>query len=205
MVYDQPNYESFISKLEQVQYNAALAMTGAIKCTSRSKLYNELGLESLESRRRLRRLCFLHKIISNGPPAYLYKLIPTKSNQYITRNVNDIATCQCRADAFKFSFFSWTITGWNKIDIKIQNSPYSVFRNYLVNEIRPKPSPLYNIHNPSEIKLLTRLRLGLNHLNKHKFNHNFDGCVNPFCTSSLEPESTSHFFLQFQCNTINII
>ena len=31
IVYDRPNNESFISKLEQVQYNAALAITGAIK------------------------------------------------------------------------------------------------------------------------------------------------------------------------------
>ena len=36
--------KSFISKLEQVPYNAALAITGAIKCASHSKLYNELGL-----------------------------------------------------------------------------------------------------------------------------------------------------------------
>ena len=50
----RPNNESFISKLEQVQYNAAFAITGAIKCASRRELYNELGLESLESRRRLR-------------------------------------------------------------------------------------------------------------------------------------------------------
>ena len=60
---DRPNNESFISKLGQVQYNVALAITGAIKCTSCSKLYNELGLESLEFRRRLRHLCFLHKIM----------------------------------------------------------------------------------------------------------------------------------------------
>ena len=38
--------------------------SGAIKCTSPS-------LESLESRRRLRCLCVLHKIISNELPAYL--------------------------------------------------------------------------------------------------------------------------------------
>ena len=57
------------------KYNAALEITGAIKCASRSKLYNELGLESLESRRRLRHLCFHHKVISNRLPAYLYKLI----------------------------------------------------------------------------------------------------------------------------------
>ena len=158
----------------------------------------------MESRRRLRHLCFLHKICSNGLHVYLYKLIPKKSHQYITtRNVNDITSYQCRTDAFKFSFFPWTITEWNKIDIKIQNSPYSVFTNYLLEEIRPKPSPLFNIHNPSEIKLLTRLRLGLSHLNEYKFNHNFNDCVNPFCTCSLEPASTPHFFLH--CHHYNTI
>ena len=29
-------------------------------------------------------------------------------------------------DAFKFSFFPWSFSEWNKIDIKIRNSPYSV-------------------------------------------------------------------------------
>ena len=182
IVYGLPNNESFISKLEKVQHNAALTITGATKCASRRGLYNELGLESLESRRRPRHICFLHKVISNGLPAYLYKLISKKSHQYITRNRNIIATYQCRTDIFKFSIFPWNITEWNKIDIKIRNSPYSVFRNYLLSEIRPKHSPLYNFHNPSGIKLLTRLRSGLSHLNELKFNHYFDDCVNPFST-----------------------
>ena len=30
VIYDQPNNESFYSKIEQIQYNAALAITGAI-------------------------------------------------------------------------------------------------------------------------------------------------------------------------------
>ena len=68
-------------------------------------------------------LCFLHKAISNGLPAYLYELIPTKSHQYITRNVNDIATYQCGTDAFKFSFFPWTITELNKIILKLKIRP----------------------------------------------------------------------------------
>ena len=121
--FDRPNNELFISKLEQVQYNAALAITGAIKCTLHSKPYKGLGPESLKSRRGLRRLCVLHKIISNELPTYLYKFIPKKSHQYITRNVNDIANYQCRIDLFKLSFFPWTITEWNEIDIKIRNSP----------------------------------------------------------------------------------
>ena len=44
ILYDNPNNENFQSKLEKVQYRAYLAITGAIKGTSREKLYNEFGL-----------------------------------------------------------------------------------------------------------------------------------------------------------------
>ena len=40
-----------MEKLESVQHSAALAVTGAWKGTSREKLYNELGWESLNLRR----------------------------------------------------------------------------------------------------------------------------------------------------------
>ena len=46
--YDQPSNESFCNKLEIAQYNAALAITGLIQETSRVKLHQELGLESLK-------------------------------------------------------------------------------------------------------------------------------------------------------------
>ena len=67
----------------------------------------------------------------------------------------------------------------------------------------PLPNLVYDIHNPLGLCLLTRLRLGLSHLNEHKFNHNFKNCVNPLCTCSLEIESASHFFLH--CDHYNNI
>ena len=60
ILYDQPNNKSFSQKIETVQYNAALAITGAIKGTSQIKVYNELGLESLEFRRWFRKLFALY-------------------------------------------------------------------------------------------------------------------------------------------------
>ena len=51
IIYDQPNNESFRQKLESYQYNAALAITGAIRGTSETKIYKELGLESVKFRR----------------------------------------------------------------------------------------------------------------------------------------------------------
>ena len=51
IIYNQPNNEQFCNMIERVQYNAALAITGAIKGTSQQKIYNELGFESLRFRR----------------------------------------------------------------------------------------------------------------------------------------------------------
>ena len=47
MIYDKTFNESLKRKIEMVQYNAALIITGAFKETSRDKIYQELGLESL--------------------------------------------------------------------------------------------------------------------------------------------------------------
>ena len=44
-------------------------------------------------------------------------------------------------------------------------------------------------------KLLTRLILGLSHLNEHRFDHNFQSRINPLCSCSLAIESTTHFRL----------
>ena len=76
--------ETFCSKLESVQFNAALAITGAIHGTSQTKLYVELGLESLKARRWFRRWCYFYKFESYGLPPYLFQLIPQKSHSYNT-------------------------------------------------------------------------------------------------------------------------
>ena len=47
--YDQPKNESFCQKLESYQYNAALDITGAIRDTSQTKIYKQMGLESLKN------------------------------------------------------------------------------------------------------------------------------------------------------------
>ena len=51
------------------------------------------------------------------------------------------------------------------------------------------------MHNPHGIKLLTRLRVGLSHLREHKFRHNFQDSLDPFCNCGRHIETTIHFFL----------
>ena len=128
-----------------------------------------------------------------GLPGYVFKLIPFDTHSYNTRI--SVALHHCRTDTFKHSFFPWTIGEWNKLDLQCRKCTYNVFRNHLLKSIWPLSSPIYNIHDPLGIRLLTRLRLWHNHLNEHRFSHNFDNCINPLCTCILEIESTTHFFL----------
>ena len=62
--------------IETVQYNAALAITAAIRGTSHDKLYQELGFESLHHRQWFMKLLFYYKIWHNMCPLYLIELLP---------------------------------------------------------------------------------------------------------------------------------
>ena len=48
---------------------------------------------------------------------------------------------------------------------------------------------------PHGIKRLTRLRVGLTHLREHKFRHNFQDFLDPFCNYGQHIKTTIHFFL----------
>ena len=55
---------------------------------------------------------------------------------------------------------------------------------------------------------MARLRLGLSRLIEHKFNHNFQNCINPLCSYAMDIESTSHFFIHcplFDDKTITLL
>ena len=64
VTFDHSNNSNLSNKNENVQYNATLAVTGAIRETSKEKLYDKLRLEPLRNRSQLRRMSYLYKIIS---------------------------------------------------------------------------------------------------------------------------------------------
>ena len=128
-------------------------------------------------------------------PSYLYELILKSNPNYSTQNFDHIDPYYCRTDIFKYSFFPHTILEWNKLDanLKIAKS-YMCFRNSLLKTGRPVQNSIFKVFNTLGIKFLTRLRLSLS-LNENNFKYNFQNCLNPLCSCSLEVESTIHFFL----------
>ena len=74
IIYDQTENESFYEKLDSVHYKAALAITSAMQGTSHEKVYQELGLGSIKSRRWYKRQTCMFKIV------ILINLIPNRNN-----------------------------------------------------------------------------------------------------------------------------
>ena len=207
IIYDNPFNESFNEKIEKVQYNAALVITGAIKGTSRERLYQELGLESLRDRRWYHKLLFFYKILNDLSPSYLRSYIDYSAGNYFftrTRSAtnNIIKPYLTRTESFKSTFFPYCINEWNKLNKNIKNAEsINKFKSLILGFIKVKENSIFGIHDPVGIKLLTRLRLNFSHLNEHKFRHNFRETLNPFCKCGGETETTSHFFLRCHLHT----
>ena len=166
IIYDKPNNMNICNKI--LRFNAALAITGAIRGSSKEKLYQELGFEYFSSRRWLRKLCLFYEIVVKKSPNYLYNYVSTVNQSYQTRSSDKFLHMCCRTKYFANSFFRYTIKEWNNLSLEIRKSvSYEVFKNSLLKFIRPSPNSLFNVSDSPGIKILTRLRLGLSHLREH--------------------------------------
>ena len=105
-------------------------------------------------------------------------MVPKCETNTRTRN-NSIPSFNCRTNCFRYSFFPSTLND-------------CFFSFY---PIRPVQTNIYNDFDPKGLTFLTRLRLGLSHLNERRFWHSFQDCLNPLCSCSLEIEGTSRYLL----------
>ena len=77
--------------------------------------------------------------------------------------------------------------GLFNLDLHIRKcKSISIFKSNILKFIRPKPNDIYYCHNPKGIRLLTRLRLGLSHLCKHKFKHSFQDYLILFASAVMK-------------------
>ena len=100
IIYDQAYTASFHQKIESVQYNSALAITGAIRGTSKEKLYDELVWKPLEKRSWYRKLYCFFKILKNQSSKYVFNIIPISVRPCNTRNANNIPQFKIKHNFF---------------------------------------------------------------------------------------------------------
>ena len=190
---------NLMEKIEFVQYSAALAVTGAWRGTSREKIYEEHGWESLSSRRRSRRMTLFYKIMNNLTPLYNKEPIPPLHQlPYSLRSQDVIGRLGARTEKFQSSFYPNCISEWNMLDPEIRNVPsIAIFKSKLLSIIRPPAKSFFGIHDPIGLSYLSQIRVGLSKLNFHKFKHNFKDTINPMCPANDGIEDTEHFLLLY--------
>ena len=153
---------SFMTKCSVNRFikNLNLFNTMPRQLCNTEKFYQELGLESLQNRHKLRRLCLFYLFYHT--PSYLHNLNPKNfQTSYSLGTTNDISLFRVKHGFFK-SFSSHSrIIEQNNLDYHLCNAPsINVFKQNILKFICLGPDKVYNVHNPTGLKLLTRLRLG---------------------------------------------
>ena len=192
-----PSLTVQMEKVERIQYQAALAITGTWQGSNRNKLYEELGWESLSDRRTCRRILQIHKIENNKTPKYLKEKLPL---HLLKPNVNVFTfyKAHTRTNRYMKSFFPDSISLWNIFINHFNTMPsFDKFKTYITSFFRPKTKSTFGIHDPLGIHYLYQLRVGLSPLRSHKKNHNFMDSPSDKCHCNGGIEDTNHFL--FEC------
>ena len=111
----------FKTFLGMIQCNAALAITGAIRGSSK-KLQLQLGSESFQGRCWFRKLCQFYKILKKKSPWYIFNIIPNKLRVHNTRYCDNIPLLKIKHNYSRSSFSPSSIIGWNKLSWEVRNS-----------------------------------------------------------------------------------
>ena len=113
----------------------------------------------------------------------------------MTRHKNSVSLFNVKHDSFKNSFLPSTVMEWNKLDSNIRNSEsLALFKKRILSFIRPFANSTFHCQNLKGLKLITRLRIGLSHLQFHKFKHSFQDTLNSICNCGTV-ETTVHYLL----------
>ena len=176
-----------MEKLERVQYQAALAVTGEWHSSNCAKLNEELGWGTLSDRCLCRRVLQIHKIMNNKTSSYLKDKLPPKHRPFL---VNVFRRIKCRTDRYMNSFLPPAITSWNIFIPHFDDFP-SV--DSIFSLLRPKNKCFFRIHDPLCIRYLFQSRLCLSPFRSHKFHHNFIDTPSDICYCNQNIEDTRHF------------
>ena len=108
-------------KLEQVQHSVALAVTGTWRGTSRQKLYEELGWETLYHRRWYRRLAHFFCLRRSKSPEYLFNEIPQERQlAYNLRNSSAYEQPAARTVRFSNAYFRNTCSNGIHLTVRLR-------------------------------------------------------------------------------------
>ena len=160
------NLNYLMNTLERMQYKAALAVSGTWQGTNLSKIYDELGWESLTNRRWARRLIQFYKIQNDLTSTYLKDPVSSVRNPRDTPRSGAVRNeIKCKTNSYRNSFYPNSIRCWNKLFPECRSSTsLASFKASILPLYRFHPKSIFGIHDTVAIKWLFQLRVKLSPL-----------------------------------------
>ena len=117
-----PHKKSNKDKIEKAQRRAArFVLNNFRRKASVSEMLHNLGWQSLDSRRQDQRLVLFYKII-NGLASVKTEDIITQADSRTRKNHSfKFKHLQANCDSYRYSFFTATISSWNKLPFGIKD------------------------------------------------------------------------------------
>ena len=112
-----------IEKLNKIQYQSAKVVTGALHFSSRIKLEQDLGWESLSARNEFLGLSMFYKIAHNSVRPLIRTFLPKPVvKTYNTRSKDEYVNFLRPNEKFYKSFFPHFTRSWNNLNLEDQFS-----------------------------------------------------------------------------------
>ena len=142
--------------------------------------------------------------MSNETPLYLKDKLPLLCRPlYSQNNSNTFHEIRCKTFRYMYSFFPDTITSWNNVITHFNNIPsFGNLKEHIRSLIRPEKKSIFGIHDPSGVRYLFQLKVGLSPLRYHKNRHNIIDTPSNDCPCNHGIEDTNHFL--FLCSFYDI-
>ena len=183
-----------IEKLNQIQYRCAKVVTGALHFTSRIKLEQDLGWESLSARNEFLGLSMFYKIAHNSVRPLIRTFLPKPVvKNYNTRSNDEYVNFPRPNEKFYKSFFPHFTRSWNNLSKELRNTlDPAEYKEKLKILLKPQKIRHYKYGNKYANTLHCRLRVGRSILNADSFSIGHSDT--DLCNCGLK-ETVSHFFI----------
>ena len=189
------------TRLQTLHNRIARLITGTMKRSSTDRLLDELGWVRLQTRRKMHRLTYFHRLFYNNPPlpSYICSILPDKRCNTVDvtlRNASSLTTCKTRLSSFHKSFVPSTTRLWNQLPESVrQTRPENSFGKLIRGQFGNLPPPEFYSEGTKIGNILhTQLRVGLSPLNAHRY-ATFNDIPTPACLCGFHHENTKHFVL----------
>ena len=170
-VYCKTLKQTEISRLENIQYRAAKVVTGTFHWTSKDKLNNELGWETIQQRADILGLNIFHKIHLHETRPLIRNCMQKldTENKCNVRSKGGYMPYERFGDKFKNSFFPHISSLWNSLPKNELCKDLIDFKKFTNKNFKPPRYKNFSMGNKIGNSLLTKIRVGRSDLYQHRY------------------------------------